>query len=240
LSGAEQIQVQAQQLEQRALLGEVTAIFAHEVRNPINNISTGLQLMAYNLNPDDPHQELINRLQQDCDRLNELMKSVLAFSRPTEYEMEPVDIGGLVSRLVERLKPRMQRVRVEPLVQIEPALLKVRGNPRALEQVFTNLVTNAIQAMNENGGTVAIKIQQIRGGGNRTQVQVDIADNGPGISQELQDRLFQPFFTTKLDGTGLGLPITKRIVTAHKGTIQVTSFPGGTVFHVSLPVMENE
>ncbi len=238
LSDQEQIQVQAQQLEQRATLGDVMAIFAHEVRNPINNISTGLQLMAYNLGQEDPNQVLIGRLQQDCDRLTELMKSVLAFSRPTEYEMEAVDLRLLVQRLVERLRPRMLRSRVEPLLQAEPTLPKVRGNARALEQVFTNLITNAIQAMNETGGTVAIKLQPVRGTGDRTQVQVDVADNGPGISRELQDRLFQPFFTTKMDGTGLGLPITKRIITAHKGTIQVTSFPGGTVFHVTLPAME--
>ena len=106
MSEKEQIQAQAQQLEQRALLGEVTAIFAHEVRNPINNISTGLQLMGYNLPDDDPNQEIIARLQSDCDRLGELMKSVLAFSRPTEYEMEAVDIGPLLNRLLDRQRSR--------------------------------------------------------------------------------------------------------------------------------------
>ena len=98
LSEHEQMRLHAQQLEHRALLGEVTAIFAHEVRNPINNISTGLQLMALNLPADDPNQENIGRMMQDCDRLAELIKSVLAFSRPTDYEMESVDLPLMMHR----------------------------------------------------------------------------------------------------------------------------------------------
>lgn len=239
LSEKEQIETQAQELEQRALLGEVTAIFAHEVRNPINNISTGLQLMAFNLPPDDPNQETITRLQQDCDRLGELMKSVLAFSRPTEYEMEPVDIGVLINRLADRLRPRLVSAKVEHRIQVEPSLPSIHGNPRALEQVFNNLFTNAMHAMEENGGTLAIKIHSKPDSSERKYVVVDVADDGPGIPKDIQERIFQPFFTTKPSGTGLGLAITKRIITAHKGTIQVSSFPGGTVFHVTLPVTEN-
>lgn len=238
LSEQEQIQAQTQELERRALLGEVTAIFAHEVRNPINNLSTGLQLMAYNLAEDDPNQEIIGRLKQDCDRLSALMKSVLSYSRPAEYEMEAVDLSLLIDRLVNRARPRMANANVEPHLQIDTPSPPIEGNPRALEQVFTNLINNAIQAMNETGGTLAIKIQKIEGTGDRQYIQVDVADNGPGIPKEHLDNIFQPFFTTKSDGTGLGLAITKRIITSHKGNIRVTSFPGGTVFHVQLPAME--
>ena len=238
LSEQEQIQAQAQHLEQRALLGELSAVFAHEVRNPVNNISTGLQFMAYDLPADDPHQKVIALLQQDFDRINSLMNSVLAFSRPTDYAMEPVDLGILISRLMDRLKPRMVQANVQQFLQIEPSLPLVNGNPRALEQVFSNLTINAIQAMSEKGGTLALKIQKVEGPGNRNYVEVHVADNGPGISKEHQEHLFQLFFTTKVDGTGMGLPITKRILTAHKGTIQVTSYPGATVFHVQIPVQE--
>jgi two-component system sensor histidine kinase AtoS len=238
MSESEQIQVQAQQLEQRALLGEVTAIFAHEVRNPINNISTGLQLMGYNLPNDDPNQEIISRLQADCDRLGELMKSVLAFSRPTEYEMEAVAIGPLLNRLLERQRSRNATPPIQTHMQIEPGTPAVRGNARALEQVFSNLITNAAQAMSDTGGSIAVKVRQVVAGEERRYIQIDVADNGPGIPKELQERIFQPFFTTKPNGTGLGLAITKRIITAHKGNIQVSSFPGGTVFHVQIPAME--
>jgi len=239
-SERERILAQAQQFEQQALLGEVTAIFAHEVRNPINNISTGLQLMAYSLPQDDPNQELISRLQQDCDRLAELMKSVLAFSRPTEYKMEPVNMGLLIKSLLDRMRPRMVSTNVMPVFQVDEELPLVHGNPRALEQVFTNLISNAVQAMSEKGGTVAVRIRPISGPGGRQQVEVSVADNGPGIPKEYLDRIFQPFFTTKNTGTGLGLAITKRIITAHKGNIKVHSFAGGTIFQVSLPIFEEE
>jgi two-component system, NtrC family, sensor histidine kinase AtoS len=234
LSEQEQIRLHAQQLEHRALLGEVTAIFAHEVRNPINNISTGLQLMAINLPTDDPSQESIGRMMQDCDRLAELIKSVLAFSRPTDYEMEPVDLPMMMQRLLERLRPRITRLNINYDLRAEPDCPPIRGNLRALEQVFSNLITNALQAMGEGGGNLFIKVQPVQQDGHK-YLEASVADTGPGIPKELQERIFHPFFTTERGGTGLGLAIAKRIITAHKGTIRLTSFPGGTIFHVLLP-----
>ena len=115
------------------------------------------------------------------------------------------------------------------------------GNLRALEQVFSNLINNALQAMSQIGsGDLALKVQPDHSEEGVESVEVSVADTGPGIPKELQERIFQPFFTTKPNGTGLGLAITKRIITAHKGNIQVSSFPGGTVFHVQLPAMEGE
>jgi PAS domain S-box-containing protein len=238
LSEQEQIQAQAEQLKQRAILGEVAAVFAHEVRNPINNISTGLQFMAYDLPPDDPHQEVVTRLQRDCERLDGLMKNVLNFARPAEYKMEPVNLGLLVGRLLERYKVRLMRANIQHFLQVEASLPVVNGNALALEQVFINLINNAIEAMGENGGTLALKIQTVMGAGGKSFVAVDVADTGPGIPKEVLDRLFQAFFTTKQDGNGLGLVITRRILNAHKGTITPTSYLGATVFHVQIPVLE--
>ncbi len=235
MSEHEYIQAQAQHLEQQASLGEVMAIFAHEVRNPINNLSTGLQLMAYNMVAEDPNQDIISRLQSDCDRLEAQMKSVLAFSRPTDYEMDAVDIGLLINRISERLKPRMEPLNIEMLLQITPDLPPVHGDHRPLEQVFTNLINNAMQAMEDKGGTIAVRVAHGENHGKLHYVEINIADNGPGIPKENLDKVFQPFFTTRSKGTGLGLAITKRIITAHRGNIRVDSFPGGTVFKVLLP-----
>jgi len=240
LSEQEQIRLQAQQLEHRAILGEVTAIFAHEVRNPINNISTGLQVMALSLPENDPNQESISRMLQDCDRLAELIKSVLSFSRPTEYELEILDLPLLLQRLLERLRPRITRLNVVYDLKVEPGCLPVWGNPHALEQVFNNLITNALQAMGEKGGSLVLKVQPIISAEGRTYLDVSVADTGPGIPKELQERVFHPFFTTERNGTGLGLAISKRIVTAHKGNISLNSFPGGTIFHVEIPVADNK
>ncbi|MEW5872502.1 MAG: ATP-binding protein [Chloroflexota bacterium] len=236
LSEQEQIRSRAQELEQRALLGEVTAIFAHEVRNPINNISTGLQWMALNLPETDSNQEAIVRMLQDCDRLAELIKSVLAYSRPMDYEMTSLDIGALLRMLLERLQPRISRLQIQCDLHIKPDCPPILGNLRALEQVFSNLITNALQAMTPQGGHLALKVQPAAVAPEGAYVEVAVADTGPGIPTEIQERIFQPFYTTQSGGTGLGLAIAKRIVTAHKGSLRLESFPGGTVFYVRLPV----
>ena len=241
LSESELVRTHTQELENRALLGELTAVFAHEVRNPINNISTGLQLMTMNLKPDDPNQGSITRMQQDCDRLEELLRSVLAFAKPTEYEMEKLDLPLLLRLLLERLWPRMVERHVQCDLRVEPGCPPVLGNLRALEQVFSNLINNALQAMSETGsGSLALKVQPLQVEEGVESVEVSVADNGPGIPKEFQERIFQPFYTTKRDGTGLGLSLSQRIITAHKGNIQFSSFPGGTIFTVRLPAAKAE
>jgi PAS domain S-box-containing protein len=229
-----------QQLEQRAVLGEVTAVFAHEVRNPINNISTGLQLLSVKLPEGDPNQDNIARLLNDCQRLNHLMEGVLNFSRQVEHKFEAVDMEALLRRLLDRWRPRMTRVNVTAFFQIEPNTPNVLGDPRSLEQVFTNLVSNAVEAMSAtgdegvSGGTLAVRVAPVLHLPGHPQVEISVSDTGPGIPDEIRERIFEPFVTTKPQGTGLGLPITKRIVTAHHGSISVNTFPGGTVFHVFL------
>jgi two-component system, NtrC family, sensor histidine kinase AtoS len=235
-----EIRNRTQQLEQRAVLGEVTAVFAHEVRNPINNISTGLQLLSVKLPENDPNQENINRLIVDCQRLNHLMESVLSFSRYAEHKFESVDLEQFLRRLLDRWRPRMAKVNVAPFFHIEENTPPILGDPKSLDQVFTNLISNAVEAMGSSGGTLAVRVAPFNVGQGRPQVEVTVSDNGPGVPDEVKDRIFEPFVTTKAQGTGLGLAITKRIVTAHRGSISVNSFPGGTVFHVLLSAYQGE
>jgi two-component system sensor histidine kinase AtoS len=233
----EQIRVKTQQLEQRAVLGEVTAIFAHEVRNPINNISMGLQLLGSKFSTEDPNQELIGRLQTDCTRLTHLMESVLSFSRPMEFKMEPTELPVLLQRILDRWRPRLSHANVELFFQPDPATPAIMGDPRTLEQVFTNLISNAVQAMSTNGkGILGIKTAAHQGPDFLT-AEVTVSDSGPGIPPEIREHIFEPFVTTNAGGTGLGLAITRRIVNAHHGTIDVESFPGGTIFHVNIPAL---
>ena len=236
LSEHEHLRLRTLQLEQKALLGEVAATFAHEVRNPINNISTGLQIIAHNLQKDDPNRAQFQRIEQDCDRLIYLMKSVLSFSRPTEYTKEKVDLEALLKRLLDRWRPRMARVNVDHGIQVAPDTPLAHGNSRQLDQVFTNLISNAIQAMSEEGGTLAIKIQPITNPGEPKLVEISVSDTGPGIPDEIREKIFKPFVTTHQKGIGLGLAISQQIITAHKGSLHVKSFPGGTIFKVHLPV----
>jgi two-component system, NtrC family, sensor histidine kinase AtoS len=235
LSEQEEYRLKNQQLEQRALLGEVTASFAHEVKNPINNIFTGLQLLAINLPQDDPNQQNIARLEEDCDRLTSLVKSSLTFVRPMEYKLESISLGQLISNLLERWRSRLIKLNIKYQVQADKSVPNIEGDYRALEQVFTNLINNGIEAMETTGGMLSIKIRQAVEGYEQAHIEVSISDTGPGIPAELREKIFEPFFTTKQHGTGLGLAIVKRIVTAHKGSIYVNSILGGTNFVVQFP-----
>lgn len=240
ISEHEQIRLQTRQLEQRALLGEFMGVFAHEVLNPINSISTGAQLLARRLGPDNPNLELVTRMENDCQRLHHQMEALKGYARPYEPFQEPVDMGSLLVRIIERWRPRMSRVNVSPVYQIPENLPKVLGDWRALEQVFTNLISNATDAMSQNGGMLSVKLEVMGGMDVRKSLEISVTDNGPGIPDEIRGRIFEPFVTTKSTGTGLGLAITRRIVTAHHGRIDVKSFPGGTVFTVILPTIEEK
>jgi two-component system sensor histidine kinase AtoS len=239
LSEQEQYRTKTQQLEHRAILGEFNAIFAHEVRNPINNITTGLQWMALNLPPDDPNQKTIAELRQDCQRLSHLMQSALAFSRPTEYKMEIIDVGELIQRLLDRWRPRLARENIQHSLSISCDKPCVLADASHLERVFINLISNAADAMSGQGGHLSINIQKSLDQMGRNRIEISVCDNGIGIPQENLEHIFEPYFTTNRNGTGLGLAIVKRIVTDHKGTIQVSSIPGGTVFKVTLPEAQN-
>ncbi len=235
LSEQEEYRLKNQQLEQRALLGEVTASFAHEVKNPINNIFTGLQLLAINLPPDDPNQKNIARLEEDCERLTSLVKSSLTFVRPMEYKLETIKLGQLITNLLDRWRSRLVKLNIKYQIQDDKSIPPIEGDYRALEQVFTNLINNAIEAMESTGGMLSIKIRHAAEPEEQQHIEVTISDTGPGIPADLRDKIFEPFFTTKQHGTGLGLAIVKRIVTAHKGSISVTSILGGTNFIIQFP-----
>lgn len=240
ISENEQSKALTQQLEHRAVLGDYTAAFAHDLRNPINNISTGIQLMAMKLAPEDPNHEVINRIQGDCTRLSHLMESFMAFSRPLELKFESIDLNLYLSRIVDRWRPKFSKVNVNPVINIEADIARIKGDPRSLDQVFTNLISNALDAMVEKGDTLAIKAAMNRETSGRPNVEISISDNGPGIPEDVKAHIFEPYVTTRQKGTGLGLAITKQIVTAHKGSISVNSFPGGTVFTVRLPADDGE
>jgi PAS domain S-box-containing protein len=238
LSERQAIEDRTETLAQRAILGEVTAIFAHEVRNPINNISTGVQLIASRLGRDHPQFEALERIQKECLRLNQLMGDVLAFARPLELKIEPLNLTDVLQRLLVRWEPRFRQAGVVCHTSFSPETPPAAADPRTLEQIIVNLITNAVQAMTD-GGTLSVTVSPGRSPQGPV-VELKIADTGPGIPPGVRERIFDPFFTTKKDGTGLGLAITRRILSAHKGTIALESYPdAGTVFTVQIPAAQS-
>jgi PAS domain S-box-containing protein len=237
-SEKDQFEIHTQELQNRAGLGELMAVFSHEARNPINNISTGLQVLKDSFPADNPIQGSISRMRQDCVRLGDLLNSVLNYSKPLEYKLEIMDFSLFMQRLFEKQRTMGRNPNIRYELHIEPNCPRISGNRSALEQVFSNLIDNAIQAMGEQGGVLSLKVQPTSTNQAVRYVEAFVADTGPGIPEEVQKNLFHPFVTTKKNGNGLGLSIAKRIVTSHKGDIQFSSVPGGTIFQVRLPAIE--
>jgi len=234
ISEEEQSQAARKQLEQRAILGEVTAIFAHEVRNPINAIMLSLQVIEDNLNENDENHKWIENIREECNKLLYLMESVLSFAKPLEYRMSNVNLDDMLPRILERWHPRLLRLYIDSYYESSVQLPIVEGDPRALEQVFTNLISNSVNAMSDNGGSLGIKISESDHEEDRKFLEITLTDSGHGIPDEIKSHMFKPFVTGSNRGTGLGLAITQRIINAHKGKIEVDSFAGGTIFRIFL------
>ena len=236
LSAHEEFRQRIQHLEQQAFLGETSAIFAHEVRNSLNNISTGLQLTAMILPPEDKAQKNIGRIQGDFDQLTTLMKSVLSFSGRRDARNELIDISELLSAIVGKWQRQDTYKHISFNLFFPETPSNIMGDIRALEQVFENLISNGVNAIGDTPGDMSIKINSSNGPGAHNYVDILISDSGPGVPDDIIDLIFDPFYTTKKEGTGLGLPISKRIIIAHNGKITAESFPGGTIFKIRLPV----
>lgn len=234
LSQQEKSQAVNKQLEQRALLGEVMAIFAHEVRNPINAIMLALQVIEDNLADDDENHKWILNIRDECNKLLYLMESVLSFAKPIEYKMSGVDLDFLIPRILERWHPRLLRLNISPYYRTEIKTPIIEGDLRAIEQVFTNIISNAVNAMSDKGGSLGIKISESDRVEDRGFYQITFTDSGHGIPDEIKSHMFKPFVTGSEHGTGLGLAITQRIINAHKGKIEVDSFAGGTIIKIFL------
>lgn len=234
ISEKEQSQATSKQLEQRAILGEVTAIFAHEVRNPINAIMLSLQVMEENLQGDDENLRWILNMRDECHKLLYLMDSVLSFAKPLEYKMMQVDLDELLTRLLDRWRPRLLRLNISPFYDSQVDKAIVDGDLRALDQVFTNLISNSVNAMSDKGGSLGIKLSNPENEEDQQFIKITLTDSGHGIPDEIKAHMFKPFVTGSEHGTGLGLAITQRIINAHKGKIEVDSFAGGTIFKIYL------
>ena len=186
-------------------------------------------------------RDVLKGIIDDCDRLTHIVDTVLTFSKSQSYHRDPINLPHLIEQILNRWVPRMKRTSVSHVLKVEDNLPHVLGDERALGQVFNNLISNAVRAMEEtDGGVFSVRIKSIQKASGTLGVQVDVLDTGPGIPEEVQGRVFEPFFTTKPDGTGLGLSITKQIITMHEGTITLNPLPEGTSFQIILPGSNQE
>jgi PAS domain S-box-containing protein len=216
--------------EQEALarLGQMAAVVAHEVKNPIAGIRGALQVIGSRMAADARDKPIIGEIIARLDALNGIVQDMLVFARPRQLRVEPTDLHELVVRSVDHLKrdPSLQAVAID--VTGQGAVVNV--DAEQLQLAVQNVLMNAAQAMNGSG---AIHISIAR---NAASWTISVADTGPGMPPDIKAKVFEPFFTTRSRGTGLGLPIARRVVEAHGGTIGVdTPASGGTVVSMSLP-----
>jgi PAS domain S-box-containing protein len=218
-----------------AAMGELTAGVAHEVRNPLGVIRASVQLLEDAKCDQARIEEAAEVIKQEIDRLDKVIKALLDFGRPSKPTMVVTDIREVIDDVVLFTNRFAKQASVSIVFEAPDDLPRVFGDPDQLKQVFLNLVTNAVQAMEDTGGAIVV-----RAAVERDFVAVSVADDGPGIAPADLPKVFDPFFTKRSDGTGLGLTIVHRIVDEHDGHIEVESSPAGTTFRVTLPAASEE
>lgn len=219
--------------ERLSALGEMSAIVAHEVRNPMASIRASAQWIGEKIPKDDPNRKYTGYIIEESDRLERVVKDILTFSRESIPQVEPTDIYKLIEDVLYFLKPEMESAQVRLLKHLKETIAMIKIDPALIRQVLLNVIQNALHFM-ANRERKELKLTTMQDGNN---IVIEISDTGPGIPEENIKKIFEPFFTTKPSGTGLGLAVSNRIIESHKGRIEVESKLGyGSTFKIILPM----
>ncbi len=214
--------------ERLAMLGETAAALAHEVRNPLGAITLFISMLKNDIEDRPQALQLVEEVEKSIASLDHVVSNVLHFAKSTTLQRGPVNVHSIVQEVYSHFSSLY-----EPSAKIQ---LSLSGNPfavaddQALRQCLYNLITNALQ-VTAHRGVLVIKVADCS---TDDAINITVRDNGPGISDEMMKRVFEPFVSGRSGGTGLGLSIVKRIVDAHGGTISVCNTPGAE-FTISLP-----
>jgi PAS domain S-box-containing protein len=257
LSDEQALDQSMQQRERLAVIGELAAGVAHEIRNPLTGIGNCAQVLQERLQADERNRKLADLILRETQRLDRIVTSLLGFARPGTPRMQAIAIGEVAERVLELERAACEQAGIRIERRVLGMIPTIYVDPEQIQQVLVNLVRNAVQSM-PDGGVLAVEIsvvrrrlQRRRGIGRRVTdririvgepplvrfVRVRVQDTGVGIPEEALPRIFDPFFTTRSEGTGLGLSVSQTIVQEHGGYLSVQSVVGkGTLFDVDLPV----
>jgi len=245
LTRVEQLEERERLRDRLASLGEMAAGIAHELKNPLAGIEVMAGLLRRQVPASKDAQSLLADILSEAKLANAIVVEMLEFVRPVRLQVERTDLSDVLQQSVTMAESKAPRGKVAVTTNVEPGLPMIEGDHHQLTQVFTNLFSNAFEALDGKGHvtisavTTTIEADPAFAGVHppTPAVVVEVADDGPGIAADLTDRIFNPFFTTKVTGTGLGLAIVRKIVDAHDGRIDVISTAEtGTRFRVTLPV----
>ena len=219
--------------ERLAGIGRAVAEIAHDMKSPLMAIGGFVTQVSRKLPSDDPGRKKLDLVVRETSRLESMVREMLDFGRPLELQKGAEDLNRLVEDCVEACRPIADEQGVEIRAEPDPDLPPLSLDRNRFSQVVMNLITNAVQA-SPSGKTVLAQTRR-----ERNEAVLDLRDRGPGIREEDRDKVFEPFVSTKKGGTGLGLPIVKKIVEAHGGRVSWRANPeGGVTFSVRLPANE--
>lgn len=222
-----------------AFLGSLASGLAHEIKNPLSTMTITLGLLHEDFEKGDTPRDRralkkVQLLESEVGRLEKILQDFLQFAGGHHVRPRLVDVNGWLTELLDFFEPGCAASKVALRRQLTPGLPQVLADVDLLKQAVLNLLTNALQAM-EGGGELMVRTWST---GDR--VRIEVIDTGPGIPPDLLQRIFDPYFSTRDQGTGLGLPTVRRIIAEHGGDVAVTSEPGkGTCFTMMLPVPPN-
>jgi len=221
--------------ERLAAIGKMAAHVTHEVRNPLSSIALNLELLEEELSAEEVEaRALVQAIGREVARLSRLSDQYLSMARRKAPELEECDVGSLVRSSVEFMRPEVEGHGLELGLSVEPDLPWTMVDEGQIRQVVFNLVRNAREAM-PDGGSIDVKVH-----GQDESLVISVADTGPGVPQEEIEQLFDPFFTTKSHGTGLGLAVTRQILTAHGGQLSYKCRePHGSIFTMKIPMKKS-
>lgn len=207
--------------ERKDAIGNLVRTVAHEIRNPLNAISLRLESLRMRIADEMPEAEAdVDLVGGEVQRLDRVVRTFLDLNRPMELEIVEFDPRELAAAVLETMRPAASQARVELRLAAAGAPFRVQADRGLLEQGLVNIVANAIQAMRD-GGAVTTSVALVDG-----CCRISVSDNGPGIPDGVRERIFEPYFTTKQSGSGIGLAFTKRSMDLHRGQITVESSPG--------------
>ena len=217
--------------EQLAFIGEMSTRIAHEIKNPLASLQAGIQLLESNLPEDEKTTEYFQKLTSEVQRVDRIVKGLLSYSREEQLNKKETDIRSLIEKVVGLNKQSIKDKKITWSVESNAKNCYLKIDPLKMEQVFWNLILNAVQAIKEEG-----EIKLSLSNNSPGHFQFIISDSGSGMPEEIQDKIFRPFYSTKSQGTGLGLAITQKIILAHEGSIHIDSKPEeGTTVTITLP-----